>query len=131
MINRCYVGGIIISKEFKVRETSTGKKKLNFVIAHKREYKESGKYKDDLILVDCWKPTTIDYILKYCECGSRVVVEGEMKVDTTKDEKGVYHNRVFIALQDIHPVTYKRNPPEEVDEDYGANVAQVDWGDGF
>lgn len=134
MVNKCMVEGILVSKEIKVRETSTGKRCMNFTISNRREYKENGKYKNNMIFCECWRESVIKFVTEKLEAGCRICIFGEFKVDTYQDESYHWHNKVFLGVNELYPVTYKKYTPDDEDlkdEDYNADVAQIDWGEGF
>ena len=132
MVNRCYIGGTIVSK-FNLKKSVNGREKLNFILCHRREYKETGKYKNDFIIIDCWLEPVIKYVKENFVVGDRVVIEGQFKIDSKNDEKGKYKAiRTYIQMQAIHPISCAKSDEEEsIDEDYDAIPSQISWGDNF
>ena len=83
-MNKVLITGYI-SKNLKVETTSTGRERIQFDIATRRDFKSSdGKYKYDFPHVQSWNPGINKFIKAFC-----VEIEGRWQTDTYmgKDNK--------------------------------------------
>lgn len=88
-MNKVLITGFI-SKNLKVETTSTGRERIQFDIATRRDFKSSdGKYKYDFPHVQSWNPGINKFIKAFCDEGAHVEIEGRWQTDTYtgKDNK--------------------------------------------
>ena len=57
----------------------------------------------------------IEALQKYLVKGCQVVINGELRVENWKDDKGQYHNRTYILVNDLEITRFVDNKSYEVD----------------
>ena len=98
-MNKVLITGYI-SKNLKVETTSTGRERVQFDIATRRDFKSSdGKYKYDFPHVQSWNPKINGFIKAYCDEGAHVEVEGRWMTDTYVGKDGKRKKLDYINLE--------------------------------
>ncbi len=86
-----------LCRNIEVRYTTTNKKIIKNVLAVRNDYKEKdGTYESQFINVSFWG-NLADYIEKYANIGSQLLVEGRMEVSRyEKDNTTRYNTEIVI-----------------------------------
>lgn len=100
-MNKVLITGYI-SKNLKVETTSTGRERIQFDIATRRDFKSSdGKYKYDFPHVQSWNPKINGFIKAYCDEGTHIEIEGRWMTDTYTGKDGKRKKLDYINLESL------------------------------
>lgn len=93
-----------LTKDVELKESKKGTKYVNFTLAVPRK---SDKEQTDFI--ECIVFGSLaEVIVKYVEKGNRIIVEGELNIDTYEDKEGKLQKQVKCIVNDFYFVDFKR-----------------------
>lgn len=105
-----------ITRDPELKYTTSGKPVCQFGIAHNSKYKAGdGTMKEDVLFLDCesWNATA-ENIAKFFAKGSKILVEGLLKMDTWKDKNdGTNRSKIKLKVERFHFVDSKRDANTE------------------
>jgi single-strand DNA-binding protein len=102
------IGNLV--KDPEAKYTPSGKSVCNFTIAvGNSEKKEDGSYGAYFINCICWEKTA-DNMMKYCQKGSQVAVEGTLAIRKYEDKEG---NTKYITEIQFCQVQYLSRTKEQ------------------
>ncbi len=103
-----------LTKDVEVRESkSKGVKYGLFTLAVNRK---SNKEQTDFIDCVCFGKL-VDIISKYVQKGNRLIVEGELNIDTYQDKEGKNQKSVRVIVNDFYFVDFKKDLVENNAQD--------------
>lgn len=99
-MNKILLTGRLTSKP-ELKSTTNGKLVTDITIAVNRSYKNTeGKYDADFINCMVWN-NAAEILSKYCDKGSKLLVEGEIRVDNYKDKDNNTRYKTYILVNRI------------------------------
>jgi len=105
-----------VTRDPELKYTASGKPVCQFGIAHNSKYKAGdGTMKEDVLFLDCesWNATA-ENIAKFFAKGSKILVEGLLKMDTWKDKNdGTNRSKIKLKVERFHFVDSKRDSNTE------------------
>jgi single-strand DNA-binding protein len=111
-INKVMFTGNLVADP-QLTETSSGKSVVKVSIANNDSYQtESGERRKITTFIDVtvWgKPA--ESLSKLGKKGTKIFVEGELRLDTWTDEKGTHHSRHFIRAEGWQFTQYPEKKP--------------------
>ena len=115
-MNKIVISGNL-AKDIEVRIVNVGDNNFpvaNITVANEVGYGDNKKS----IFFNCnfTGEKRIEALEKYLVKGCKVIVSGTMVIDNWKDEKGEYHTRPYIKVDDIEIAKFKEEPKEEKEE---------------
>ena len=114
MNNINVTGGL--TKELEVKIFNVGNKQVvvaGFVVAN--TFYGGKEKKTQYIQCQMYGEKRIEALQKYLVKGCQVVINGELRVENWKDDKGQYHNRTYILVNDLEITRFVDNKSYEVD----------------
>lgn len=104
-----------ICNDLALEETSSGKQRLKFGVAVKREYSrgDDGKQVD---FFDCtaWGGTA-KIIEKYCKKGEKIYIEGRIETNSYEDSQGIKRRAFNIVVDKVELLGVKKGFKDEED----------------
>ena len=114
MNNINVTGGL--TKELEVKFFNVGNKQVvvaGFVLAN--TFYSGKEKKTQYIQCQMYGEKRIEALQKYLVKGCQVVINGELRVENWKDEKGQYHNRTYILVNDLEITRFVDKKADEPD----------------
>ena len=114
MNNINVTGGL--TKELEVKIFNVGNKQVvvaGFVVAN--TFYGGKEKKTQYIQCQMYGEKRIEALQKYLVKGCQVVINGELRVENWKDDKGQYHNRTYILVNDLEITRFVDNKSYEAD----------------
>jgi single-strand DNA-binding protein len=105
-VNVCIITGNL-AREPEVRVTSSGKAVANIVVAVNRGYYNGEDKGADFIPVTAWGATA-EAIEKYLHKGDKVLVRGNMRVESYESD-GQKRYKTFITAEQVQFITTRKN----------------------
>lgn len=95
-MNKVILLGNLVSNP-EMRETPNGKTYTGFTVAVARGYKKADGEESETDFVKCtaWGKVATN-ITNYCKKGSKVLVEGALRVENYKNKEGGWVNNTFV-----------------------------------
>lgn len=88
-----------ITKDLVIKYTNSNKAILKFTVAVNRSFKNaSGEYEADFINCVAFEQKA-EFIAKYFEKGSEIIIEGRLQTGSYDDEKGVKHYTTDLMVE--------------------------------
>ena len=115
MNNINVTGGL--TKELEVKFFNVGNKQVvvaGFVVAN--TFYGGREKKTQYIQCQMYGEKRIETLQKYLVKGCQVAITGELRVENWKDDKGQYHNRTYILVNDLEITRFVNK--ESVEPDY-------------
>ena len=115
MNNINVTGGL--TKELEVKFFNVGNKQVvvaGFVVAN--TFYGGKEKKTQYIQCQLYGEKRIEALQKYLVKGAQVAVTGELRVENWKDDKGQYHNRTYILVDNLEITKFVNN--KEFEPDY-------------
>jgi len=84
--------------DVELRYTQSGKAIATGRIGVSRRFQ---KDKSDFIEIRVWGKSGENYFAKYGKKGKQLAVQGELNIDTWKDEQGNWKSRTYINAQEV------------------------------
>lgn len=104
-MNKVFLTGNL-TREVEVRYTQSGKAFARCGIAVKRPF---SKDKDiDFFNLVAWEKNA-EFLGKYMQKGSRVLIEGRLQTSSYEDKQGVKHNDVEVVVDNVEFAGGKRD----------------------
>lgn len=120
----CLTGNMV--KDIEVKYTKNGKNYVENTIAVRKEKKdEEGNYESDFINFVTFEKKA-DYLNTYAKKGDKIEIEGKLRTDTWKDDKGEYHTKNYVVCDKINILTSRPKTPKEEDNPYVDMSIKVD-----
>lgn len=111
-----------ICNDLEVQETATGKKRLAFSVAVKRDYTRAGeeRFAD---FFDClsWG-NTAENIAKWCKKGDKIYVDGKIETRYYEDNNGVKTKAIDLIVERVEFLGVKK---ERIDETKSAEETET------
>ena len=114
MNNINVTGGL--TKELEVKFFNVGNKQVvvgGFVVAN--IFYSGKEKKTQYIQCQMYGEKRIEALQKYLVKGCQVALTGELRVENWKDDKGQYHNRTYILVNDLEITKFVNNKESEPD----------------
>lgn len=114
MNNINVTGGL--TKELEVKFFNVGNKQVvvaGFVVAN--TFYGGKEKKTQYIQCQMYGEKRIEALQKYLVKGTQVVINGELRVENWKDDKGQYHNRTYILVNDLEITRFVDKKVDEPD----------------
>ena len=114
MNNINVTGGL--TKELEVKFFNVGNKQVvvaGFVLAN--TFYGGKEKKTQYIQCQMYGEKRIEALQKYLVKGCQVVINGELRVENWKDDKGQYHNRTYILVNDLEITRFVDKKADEPD----------------
>ena len=86
-----------LTKSPELRRTQNGKARVTTGIAVNRRYSQN---EVDFFNVVAWEKTA-EFIAKYFEKGSRIIIEGRLQNNNYKDSNGTMHYSVDVIVENV------------------------------
>lgn len=87
-----------LTKDVDLRYTQNGKAIATGTIAISRRYNQE---KTDFIDIRVWGASAEKYFAQYGKKGRLIAVQGELNIDTWKDEKGNWQSKTYITVNQV------------------------------
>ncbi|WP_069649658.1 single-stranded DNA-binding protein [Caloranaerobacter ferrireducens] len=87
-----------LTKDVELRYTPNGKAIATGTIAISRRYNQE---KTDFIDIRVWGASAEKYFAEYGKKGRLIAVQGELNIDTWKDENGNWQSRTYITASNV------------------------------
>ena len=87
-----------LTKDVDLRYTQNGKAIATGTIAISRRYNQE---KTDFIDIRVWGASAEKYFAQYGKKGRLIAVQGELNIDTWKDEKGNWQSKTYITASNV------------------------------
>lgn len=101
MLNRIIVQGRIVKKP-EMRVTQSGKSVASFTLAVERDYATQGQEREtDFLDVNAWNQTA-EFVGKYLDKGSMVVVDGKLQIRNWTDKDGNKRRNAEIVAERVY-----------------------------
>ena len=114
MNNINVTGGL--TKELEVKFFNVGNKQVvvaGFVVAN--TFYGGKEKKTQYVQCQMYGEKRIESLQKYLVKGCQVAINGELRVENWKDDKGQYHNRTYILVNDLEITKFVNNNESEPD----------------
>ena len=109
----CLTGNMV--KDIELRYTKNNKGYVENTIAVSKDRKnEDGKYESDFITFVVFDKKA-EYLNSYAKKGDKIEIEGKLRVDSWKDDKGEYHSRSYVVCDKINILTSRPKEPKIID----------------
>ena len=92
------MGRLVAAPELK--RTSSGLSVTSFVLAVDRKYNKEGEKKTDFITIVAWRQTA-EFICKYFNKGSAIVICGELQTRSWTDDAGKKHYATEVMANEV------------------------------
>ena len=133
-MNQLYIIGYLTADPI-TRATSTGKTMTTFTVGVTRSRKDAnGEKQSDFFRINTWRQTA-DFCGKYLAKGSKVVVTGEVNLNSFKGKDGNLRYSLDVQADHVENLTEKKaetkptsNQPK-VDEWQDISSKDLPWGD--
>ena len=99
MLNRVVLLGRIAA-DLELRNTPNGVPVMSFPIAVDRPYTKGAEKQADFIDIVTWR-NTAEFVSKYFQKGSPIVVEGRIETRTYNDKNGERRKRVEVVADNV------------------------------
>ena len=99
MLNKVILMGRLCAAP-ELRTTTSGVVVCRFRLAVNRDYSKDGEQKADFISVVCWRKTA-DFVSRYFQKGTMVVVEGRLQNADYTDSSGVKHYAMEVQAENV------------------------------
>ena len=118
----CLTGNLC--KDIELKYTKNNKRYIeNTIAVQKGNKNQNGEYESDFIDIVCFEQKA-EYLNNYAKKGNKIEINGKLRVDNWKDEKGDYHTRSYVVADKIAILTPREkaktdlfDTPIEVDEE--------------
>lgn len=123
-MNKAYIIGRLTA-EPELRKTSSGVSVTSFTLAVDRPFKNGEDKITDWIDVVAWRGTA-EFVCKYFEKGSPIVVEGSIQTRIWEDKNGQKRKSVEIVANNVEFVPKSKDGKKEEKNDVNDGFALVD-----
>jgi len=139
MFNKVILAGNL-SKDIELRHLPSGSAIANTSIATNRKFKkQNGSQGEEVCFIDLtFFGRSAEVVNQYCRKGSKVLVEGRLKLDTWQDQNGNKRSKHSIQVESMQMLDsksnnqpnqggYNQNQPQQQNNsqtNYGGNQAQ-------
>lgn len=105
----------VLASDVKLTKMPNGKSVAKFTVAVNRPYQTNGEKKADFIPIACFGKVA-ENCSKYLKKGSRVAVEGRLRIDSSKDDNGFW--KTFTSVES-HAIEFLSSgkPTDNADND--------------
>jgi single-strand DNA-binding protein len=118
----CLTGNLC--KDIELKYTKNNKRYVeNTIAVQKGNKNKDGEYESDFIDIVVFEQKA-EYISNYAKKGNKIEINGKLRVDNWKDDKGDYHTRSYVVADSITILTPREKTktdlfetPIEVDEE--------------
>ena len=108
MLNKIIIMGRLVADP-ELRQTASNISNVKFTVAVDRNYTPQGQEKQtDFISVVAWRQTA-EFINKYFEKGSMIVVEGSLQTGSFTDKNGVKRYTTDVIADQVYFAESKKN----------------------
>lgn len=109
-----------LTRNLELKYTSTNKSVLDTNIAVQRQYSnQNGERETDFINIQVWGKQA-ENLDKYCGKGSKIAIEGELRVDTYEKSDGSKGYKTYVLVSNVEFLDTKKKeekPTIEVNEE--------------
>lgn len=114
-MNRIILSGNLC-KDIELKKTKNDKVYTENTIAVRKDRKDAdGNYTSDFINFVCFEATS-NYLNSYAKKGDKIELEGQLRVDTWKDNEGKGHSKTYVVVDKLNILT-ARNTNQKTKED--------------
>lgn len=101
-----------ITRDIELKQTPTGVSLCKFSVAVNDTAKKDEKVVD---FFDCeaWRGTA-EFLSKYFQKGSPILLEGKLKTNNYTDSNGIKHYGVFVRVEEVHFTESKKSASDDV-----------------
>lgn len=101
MLNRVILMGCL-TRDPEFRQTTSGVPVCRFSLAVNRQFanKQTGEREADFIDCDAWR-NTAEFITRYFNKGSMILVEGQLRNNNYTDDNGVKHYAMRVLVDGV------------------------------
>lgn len=102
-----------LTRNLELKYTSTNKAVLDTNIAVQRQYSnQNGERETDFINIQVWGKQA-ENLDKYCGKGSKIAVEGELRVDTYEKNDGSKGYKTYVLVSNVEFLDTKKKEEEK------------------
>ena len=102
-----------LTRNLELKYTSTNKAVLDTNIAVQRQYSnQNGERETDFINIQIWGKQA-ENLNKYCGKGSKIAIEGELRVDTFEKSDGNKGYKTYVLVNNVEFLDTKKKEEEE------------------
>lgn len=103
-----------LTRNLELKYTSTNKSVLDTNIAVQRQYSnQNGERETDFINIQVWGKQA-ENLDKYCGKGSKIAIEGELRVDTYEKSDGSKGYKTYILVSNVEFLDTKKKEEEKL-----------------
>lgn len=118
----CLTGNLC--KDIELKYTKNNKRYVENTIAVQKGIKnKDGEYESDFIDIVVFEQKA-EYLSSYAKKGNKIEINGKLRVDNWKDDKGEHHTRSYVVADSINILTPREktkvdlfDTPVSVDEE--------------
>lgn len=114
-----------LTRNLELKYTSTNKSVLDTNIAVQRQYSnQNGERETDFINIQVWGKQA-ENLDKYCGKGSKIAIEGELRVDTYEKSDGSKGYKTYVLVSNVEFLDTKKKeekPTIEVNEEVKEDI---------
>lgn len=100
MINKVILMGRLTADP-ELRQTQSNISSCRFAVAVQRAYQKQGEERQtDFINIIAWRQTA-EFVAKYFEKGSMIIVEGSLNNNNYEDKNGVKHYSMIVLANNV------------------------------
>ena len=101
MLNKVFLMGRLV-RDPELRQTTSGVACCRFSVAVERQYKnqQTGERETDFIECSAWRQTA-EFVSRYFNKGSMILVEGAMRNNNYTDSNGVQHYAMQVQVDSV------------------------------
>lgn len=113
-----------ITRNLELKYTSTNKAVLDTNIAVQRQRtNQNGERKTDFINIQIWGKQA-ENLDKYCGKGSKIAIEGELRVDTYEKSDGSKGYKTYVLVSNVEFLDTKKKEEEKPTIEVNEEVEQ-------
>lgn len=102
-----------LTRNLELKYTSTNKAVLDTNIAVQRQYSnQNGERETDFINIQIWGKQA-ENLNKYCGKGSKIAIEGELRVDTFEKSDGSKGYKTYVLVSNVEFLDTKKKEEEK------------------
>lgn len=99
MLNKVILMGRL-TKDPEFRQTQNGIPVCKFTVAVNRQKQKDGSQETDFIDCDAWRGTA-EFVSRYFNKGSMILVEGQLRNNNYEDNNGVKHYSMRVLVDNV------------------------------
>ena len=120
MLNKVILMGRLV-RDPELNQTTNGIAVCRFTVAVNRPYQKDKEQQADFINVTAWRGTA-EFVSKYFNKGSIIIVEGKLQNNDYTDKDGVKHYSMVVQADNVNFGGGKSENTSQIDSNSNATV---------